>query len=71
MGRRPEASWVRGAERLRVAQQYADRPADGLVIEVAQRTTGAGRSILLPPAEVAALRTWLDIWLKGVTSDGG
>lgn len=70
MARRPEAIWVRDTEQLRVAQQYAGRPQDGLIVQVTQRTTRAGRSILLPPHEVAALHTWLGMWLRGV-SDGG
>lgn len=54
---------VRGAEQIRVQQQYAKLPHHGLVVVVAQRTTGAGRGILLEPDQVAELRDALSAWL--------
>jgi hypothetical protein len=61
---RPEAAWQDGAGRLRIAQQYAGRPQDGLVFHVEQRTTRAGRAVLLNPAQVAGVHGWLGEWLE-------
>jgi hypothetical protein len=57
--RRQEADWVDGTDCLHVAEQYAGRPGDGIVFSVRQRTTGAGRAVLLRPIEVMELYAWL------------
>ena len=67
---RPAADWIVGAERLHVAQQYAGLPRYGLVVAVQQRTTGAGRSVLLTPAQVAELHAWLGAWLTTTRAAG-
>ncbi|QNE18099.1 hypothetical protein F1D05_09625 [Kribbella qitaiheensis] len=54
---------VQAAEQIRVQQQYANLPQHGLVVAVEQRTTGAGRSILLDPDQIAELRNALSAWL--------
>jgi hypothetical protein len=60
---RPEEAWVAGHDRLRIAQQYAGLPQHGLVFHVEQRTTGAGRAVLLTPEQVAGVHAWLGDWL--------
>ena len=62
--RRPDAAWEVGADRLRITQQYAHLPKHGLSFTVEQRTTLAGRSVLLPPDAVAAVHAWLGEWLR-------
>lgn len=51
---------VDGSDRLRVSEQYAGRPEDGIVFHIEQRTTLAGRAVLLTPAQVTELRDWLN-----------
>ena len=63
--KRPEQAWTNHAERLRVAQQYAGMPQHGLVFYVEQRTTLAGRAVLLTPQQVAEVHAWLGEWLAG------
>ena len=63
---RPEPAWTVGAERLRIAQQYAGMPQHGLVFHVEQRTTGAGRAVLLTPQQVAEVHAWLGEWLAAI-----
>jgi len=77
---RPEQAWVGFSadfetadptDRLRVAQQYKGRPRDGLVFRVEQRTTLAGRAVLLTPDQVESVHRWLGEWLAGAdVSDG-
>lgn len=62
--RRPVHETIIGAEALRVIQQYAKSPAGGLVVAVEQRTTLAGRSVLLTPDQVRRLRDDLSAWLE-------
>lgn len=62
---RKEIAWVDGVEELRIAEQYAGRPQDGLVFTVRQRTTGAGRTVLLTPKRVREVEQWLATWLDG------
>lgn len=64
--KRPEAAWTDNQDRLRIAQQYAGRPQDGLVFHAEQRTTLAGRAVLLSPAQVAEVHKWLGEWLETV-----
>lgn len=64
---RPEQAWVNGADQFRIAQQYKDMPQHGLVFRVEQRTTGAGRAVLLTPQQVAEVHTWLGEWLANGT----
>lgn len=59
-----------GAEQVRVTQQYANRPLDGVVVAVEQRTTGAGRSVLLSPLGVRELRDALTGWLESLPGAG-
>ena len=70
--RRPEQAWTGqnadyevhdGTDRLRVAQQYKGIPRYGLVFRVEQRTTLAGRAVLLTPEQVRSVHTWLGEWL--------
>ena len=53
-----------GVEELSISQQYAKLPQHGLVITVQQRTTRAGRTVLLTPEQVKQLRDDLDGWLS-------
>jgi hypothetical protein len=62
--RNPKAIWVDGHDRLRVGQQYPGRPQDGLIVRIEQRTTLAGRAVLLTPAQVTELHAWLSEWLS-------
>lgn len=61
--RRPEAAWEDGADRLRISQQYAGMPQHGLVFRAEQRTTLAGRAVLLMPAQVREVHAWLGDWI--------
>ena len=61
---RPRQAWTVGADRLRIAQQYAGLPQHGLVFHVEQRTTLAGRGVLLTPQQVAEVHAWLGEWLE-------
>lgn len=71
--KRPEVAWVGqhaddyevhdGTDRLRLAQQYRGLPQHGLVFRVEQRTTLAGRAVLLTPERVAEVYAWLGQWL--------
>lgn len=61
-----ERTWLDGTDRLRLAEMYAGRPERGLVVRVEQRTTGAGRALLLTPEAVAELRDWLSEWLDSI-----
>jgi hypothetical protein len=63
MKRNTEAVWVDGHDRLRLAQQYQGMPQHGLNFRVEQRTTLAGRAVLLTPAQVAEVHAWLGEWL--------
>lgn len=59
MSRHKQAAWTDGADRLCLSEQYAGRPQDGIVFHVEQRTTGAGRAVLLSPARVREVIAWL------------
>ena len=59
MTRHKQAAWVDGHDRLRVSEQYAGRPQDGIVFHVEQRTTLTGRAVLLTPDQVTELHQWL------------
>jgi hypothetical protein len=61
--KRPEEAWVDGHDRLRIAQQYAHLPRYGLVFYVEQRTTLAGRAVLLKPEQIEDVHRWLGEWL--------
>jgi hypothetical protein len=56
-------------DRLCITQQYKDLPRHGLVFRVEQRTTLAGRAVLLSPDQVASVHRWLGEWLEA--SGGG
>ncbi len=71
-GKRPEQSWVGfnadfetvdPTDRLRIAQQYNGIPREGLVFHVEQRTTLAGRAVLLKPDQIRSVHKWLGEWL--------
>jgi len=73
---RPEQAWsgfsadfetADPTDRLRVAQQYKGSPHEGLVFRVEQRTTLAGRAVLLTPDQVESVHRWLGEWLAGLT----
>jgi hypothetical protein len=55
---------VDGTVALRLAQQYRKDPTGGVVVSVQQRTTLAGKSILLTPSQVQQLRDDLTAWLE-------
>lgn len=61
-GRRFEAVFEDGQDRLRVVPQYAGRPEYGLVLRVEHRTTGSGRAVLLAPGQVRELADALRGW---------
>jgi hypothetical protein len=70
---RPQQAWVGFSadfetsdptDRLRIAQQYKDLPRHGLVFRVEQRTTQAGRAVLLTPEQIASVHKWLGAWLE-------
>lgn len=58
---------IGGTIALRLVQQYAKDPLGGLVVKVEQRTTLAGKSILLTPDQVRQLRDALSAWLEGLS----
>lgn len=62
--RRPVHVATVGTDELTVAQQYAKLPQHGLVVSVQQRTTRAGRGVLLTPDQVRQLRDDLSAWLS-------
>lgn len=59
MSKHRQAAWNDGADRLRVSEQYAGRPQDGINFHVEQRTTLAGRAVILTPEQVTELHEWL------------
>jgi hypothetical protein len=59
MSKHKQAAWADGHDRLRVSEQYAGRPADGIVFYIEQRTTLTGRSVLLTPQQVTEVHQWL------------
>jgi hypothetical protein len=65
---RPGQAWEDGAYQLRIAQQHAGIPEHGLVFRVEQRTTLAGRAVLLTPQQVAEVHAWLGEWLEKAVS---
>jgi hypothetical protein len=58
-GKHRSMVWVDGHDRIRISEQYAGRPADGVVFIVEQRTTLAGRSVLLSLDDVREIRDFL------------
>jgi hypothetical protein len=58
---------VDGANALRLGNQYAKNPAAGLLVKVEQRTTLAGKAILLTPDQVRQLRDDLTEWLDALS----
>ena len=60
-GRHRFKEWRKGADEFRISEQYAGKPEAGLVVTVRQATTGSGRSVLLPLADVVELRDWLNV----------
>lgn len=58
-GKHLSMAWVDNADRLRVSEQYAGRPQDGIVFYVEQRTTLAGRAVLLKRDDVREVRDFL------------
>lgn len=72
MSKHKQATWVDGHDRLRVSEQYAGRPGEGINFYVEQRTTLAGRPVLLTLPQVAELYSWLGERLAegGISHDG-
>jgi hypothetical protein len=56
-----------GATALRMGNQYAKNPAAGLLVKIEQRTTLAGKAILLTPDQVQQLRDDLTAWLEALS----
>lgn len=68
---KPIAVVVDGSNHLRLQQQYAKLPQEGVVVAVEQRTTRAGRSVLLRPEQVEELRDALTAWLSALPGTKG
>jgi hypothetical protein len=58
-GKHKAMAWTDNADRLRISEQYAGRPQDGIVFHVEQRTTMAGRAVMLGRDDVREVRDFL------------